>query len=496
MPRAAAVAAAALAVGGAVGAQAAQSSGPGKITKVGTVDVRKAAAAAGNAPYRPALRNSAASRLVGALEERRNDEPPAPRGGPRGPKPPNVRGLKIASGEAQRGWEGQDIRDTVFSQGFEVEPPDQGLCVGTVGSVTFLWEEVNLSIALYDSQQNQYTPPALGLNALYDLPPAFDPVTQTFGPFLSDPKCYRDADTGRWFHTVLELDVDPATGDLTGGANTLLAVSASTDPLGPYTVYRIDATLPSCVLCLGDQPLLGADANGIYISTAEYDLDPPAGSPGFFGAQIYAIDKQALVSGAAAPTVVHIQTGTQFTGTVQPATTPSGRYETAQGGTEYFMSAQDCEPPSCNVDPDSLENTIHVWALTNTSSLRVATPGLHLLDRTLSSQVYGQPVPQRQKPGLRPLGESLGLPVPEVEANDARMNQVVYAAGRLWGGFNTIVRPGPRDGVAWFSVTPSVSAAAVNGTIARQGYVAGKDKGSFVTFPSIGVNDAGQGVIA
>ena len=353
----------------------------------------------------------------------------------------------------QTGFEGLDIRDTVFSQGFEVEPPDQGLCGGTFGATTFLWEEVNLAIGLFDTQQNQYTPPALGLNVLYGVLPAFDSDTGQFGPFLSDPKCYFDPDTGHWFHTVLEADVDPASGDLTGGANTLLAVSQTRDPLGPYAVYAIDASHADCTLCIGDQPLLGADANGVYISTAEYDLAPPEGSPGFFGAQIYAIDKRALASGGT-PNVVHLELGTQFTGTVQPATAPSGRYETAQSGTEYFMSAQDCEPPDCHVDPDSLENTIHVWALTHTATLQSTHPDLRLFDRTVKSEVYGQPVPQRQKPGPHPLGESHNEPVPPVESNDARMNQVVFAGGRLWGGVNTIAMPGPRDGIAWFSADP------------------------------------------
>jgi hypothetical protein len=85
---------------------------------------------------------------------------------------------------------------------------------------------------------------------------------------------------------------------------------------------------------------------------------------------------------------------------------------------------------------------------------------------------------------------------PEIEANDARMNQVVYAAGRLWGGVNTRVAPGDRDGIAWFQVKPRVSAKSVAGRIARQGYVAAKEDATFLTFPSIGVNDAGRGVVA
>ena len=264
---------------------------PSGIKKLGTVNVREAAAAAKHAQYRPALRNLPAAKQFAALEERRNAEGAALRKPAPALQPPTVAGQRITSNEVQTGFEGLDIRDTVFSQGFEVEPPDQGLCGGTFGPTTFLWEEVNLAIGLFDTQQNQYTPPALGLNVLYGVPPAFDAGTGKFGPFLSDPKCYFDPDTGRWFHTVLEADVDPASGDLTGGANTLLAVSQTRDPLGPYTVYAIDASHAGCTLCIGDQPLLGADANGLYISTAEYDLAPPAGSPGFFGAQIYAIDK-------------------------------------------------------------------------------------------------------------------------------------------------------------------------------------------------------------
>jgi hypothetical protein len=489
----AATGAAALALCVSAPAQAAGTTAP--IKKLGTVDVRAAAAAAKHAPYRPAARNYPAAEQFAELEERRFGEESALRKAAPKLKPPNIAGQKITNNEINTGFEGLDIRDTVFSQGFEVEPPDQGLCGGKFGSTTFLWEEVNLAIGLFDTNQGQYTPPGLGLNVLYGVGPAFDPNTGEFGPFLSDPKCYFDTDTGHWFHSVLEADVDPETGALTGGANTLLAVSQTRDPLGPYTIYAIDASHADCTLCIGDQPLIGADANGFYVSTAEYDLAPPAGSPGFFGAQIYAIDKQALAAGGT-PNVVHIETGTQFTGTVQPATTPSGRFETAQSGTEYFMSAQDCEPPDCHVDEDSLENTIHVWALTHTATLRNATPNLRLFDRTVNSEVYGQPVPQRQKNGPHPLGESHNEPVPPVESNDARMNQVVFAAGRLWGGVNTIAMPGPRDGIAWFSVTPSVSANGVRADITRQGYVAGKDRASFLSFPSIGVNDNGNGVIA
>jgi hypothetical protein len=84
--------------------------------------------------------------------------------------------------------------------------------------------------------------------------------------------------------------------------------------------------------------------------------------------------------------------------------------------------------------------------------------------------------------------------VPPVTANDSRMNQVVFADGYLWSGINTIVAPGPRDGVAYFIVKPSVSAGQVGGVIHAQGYVAAAN--TFLSFPSIGVADSGRGVIA
>jgi len=83
-----------------------------------------------------------------------------------------------------------------------------------------------------------------------------------------------------------------------------------------------------------------------------------------------------------------------------------------------------------------------------------------------------------------------------LNTNDDRINQVVYADGKLWSGLNTAVAAnGPtRPGIAWLVVTPSVSGGAVDGAVTRQGYIAlPRDT---VMFPSIGVNAAGKGVVA
>jgi hypothetical protein len=500
-------------VGGLLGAASAGTQQSGQTTaagqgavaqRVGTTDVRAIAAKGARAGAALSGARTPDPAEFGAwISEGKKEE--ATGSGSSGPPRPSPRNRALVSRENHRGWEGLDHTDQRLAAGgnqFSLEPPDQGLCVGNVSpnGPEFgpeVVESVNDALTFYDASSNQFTP-AISLSEFYGLPPTIDRTTGTFGPFVSDPKCYFDADTQRWFHTVLVISTDPTTGDLQAPSFVYFAVSTSAEALGSYFIYRIDATNPqhpNCP-CFGDQPLLGADKYGFYISTAEYDLDPFGGN--FNGPQIYAFSKAALEAGSIGPVVhldglTHVVRG-RTTGTVQPAISPDSAFETANNGTEYFLSAYDClAAEACAIAPGQF-NKITIWALTNTQSLTTASPDVHLSLRDLTSEVYGTPVPQRQRPGPRPLGSLVGEPLPIVEANDSRMNQVVFADGLLWSGLNTIVAPGPRDGIAFFIVRPSVSGGQVGGTIRRQGYVA--VAGAFLSFPSVGVNGAGRGVVA
>jgi hypothetical protein len=409
------------------------------------------------------------------------------------------------------GWEGIDHVDQRFVAGngnqFSLEPPDQGLCGGTTTSPNGpadgveVMEAVNDAISFYDSTSHQFLRP-ISLSEFFGLPPTINRTTGEFGPFLSDPKCYFDVETGRWFVTMLEIGQDPVTGAFTNEANTYLAVSASSEMLDGYYIYTIDALdedHAGCP-CFGDQPLIGADQYGFYVNTSEYALDCfTGGGCAFNGPQIYAIDKAALEAGSATPNAVHFSGIThtlngRTTGTVQPATTPSGVYDTSAGGTEYFLSGYDCVPvPGCPVAGGAFSG-ITIWAITNTSSLP-GSPALTLSLKDLNTSSYATPVAQNQKDGPAPLAEEIGEPVGHPTANDSRMNQVVLADGYLWGAINTEVNPGPRDGIQYFIVSPSTTGGGlVAGSIHKQGYVSGV--GSFLSFPSIGVTDEGLGIIA
>jgi hypothetical protein len=406
------------------------------------------------------------------------------------PVPSNTPMTKSTAGFT--GFDGINHRDQRLAGGgnqFSLEPPDQGLCVGN----GFVLESVNDALQIYNTSGAPQPPGVVTLSQFYGLPPTINRTTLVFGPFLSDPKCYYDPDTGRWFHSILEIDQSPQTGAFQQHAAVLLAVSTSGDPTGTWNLYEIDATdagHANCP-CFGDQPLIGADQYGFYVSTAEYDLKPFGGH--FNGPQIYAMDKVALKNGSL-PTVVHIANLGDSSGTVQPATSPNGVYRTTDNGTEFFMSGYDTLPPDGRLRPGQFDK-LDVWGLINTQTLTAATPSVALSKVTLDSEVYGQPPPQFQMDGTRPLGESLGEPNPPIESNDDRMNQVVFAADKLWGGINTIIggEAVPRAGIGWFIVTPGISAGLVTATIAQQGYIAVAK--SHVSFPSIGVNDAGQGAV-
>ncbi|HTD44288.1 MAG TPA: hypothetical protein VK687_08915 [Bryobacteraceae bacterium] len=376
---------------------------------------------------------------------------------------------------------------------FSTEPPDQGLAVGG----GYVLETVNSAVALYSATTGALLAGPIGINEFFGLPPAIlRPAPFVFGPDVTDPRVYYDSTTGRWFLTAGEIDRNSATGQFAspGHSSVLIAVSTTSSPLF-YNLFALDTTDDTgtpdhagCP-CLADQPLIGADANGFYVSTNEF----PIFGPGFNGAQIYAMSKAALAAGVLPPSVVHfsglpLAEGPAYS--VQPATVPpGGSFATTNGGIEYFLSALDFTA--------TLDNRIAVWALTNTSSLTSVTPSVVLSSLVISSEVYGQPPDAQQQPGPTPLADSLKEHLELLAANDDRMQQTVFAGGYLWSALNSVVKTpnGPvRVGSAYFIVTPSVSAGGVlSATIANQGYVSVNQEN--LLFPSIGVNAAGKGVV-
>ena len=396
---------------------------------------------------------------------------------------------------------------------FSIEPPDQGLCAGN----GYVMESVNDVLRVWDTNGNALKG-VTALNTFYHYPAAINRATGIRGPFVTDPSCYFDGQTQRWFQIVLTLDVVPTTGADTGGNHLDLAVSQTADPTGTWNLYSIPSSddgsqgQPSHTNCpcLGDYPHIGADANGFYITTNEY----PFFANGFNGAQLYAISKRALAAGATSPTVVHFDTLSVAGNpgfTVIPAISTDGQFATAQNGSEYFLSSMaGTEANNLN----GIDNRLGLWTLTNTASLDSDTPALALQSRSMPSEVYGTPPPSNQKTGDFPLGQCLNTPAcattfllgrpdpyTETEAaldsSDTRMMQVTYVNGNLFGALDTVVNVGGADeaGIAWFEVHPNVTGnGTVVGNPVAQGYVAVANNN--ITYPALAVLPSGKGVMA
>ena len=415
---------------------------------------------------------------------------------------------------------------------FSVEPPDQGLCVGN----GFVLEVVNDVLRVYDTSGNPLTG-VVDLNTFYGYAAAINRSTGAIGPEVTDPSCYFDPGTQRWFVVVLTLDRVGTKSRLAGSNHLDLAVSTSSSPLGSFVIYRLpvqdDGTqgTPNHLCaggpCLGDYPHMGADANGIYLTTNEFNFS----APGFRGSQIYALSKQALVSGAAAVSVSQFDTaGFLLDGspghTVWPAITPVSAYATSAGGTEYFLSSV------AVFSTTSTDNRLRIWALSNTQSLDTASPFLALNSSVIPVNTYGRPPRADQKAGDFPLGQcindtttsitSITSPGPpfagcwralfvtepahtevesnHVDANDSRIQQVVFANGKLWAALDTAVTlptatgSQTKAGIAYFVIHPTSTPTTVSGSIILQGDLALADNN--LTYPAVGVTDSGRGVIA
>ena len=367
------------------------------------------------------------------------------------------------------GFAGVSALDSFSAAGFDVEPPDQGLCVGG-GHVL---DTVNVAQSVYSTSGTLESGPTY-LNTFFNEDPAV---------FQSDPRCYYDPATQRWFVEVL-------MSDLSSYSRIDLAVSKTSDPNGPYYQYRIDNTNAGqggCP-CFGDQPLVAVDGNGVYLSANMYDMNS---LKTYKGAFLFALDKTALEAGTL-PRVVQVAVpNTTPAGSrpssVVPAQSPTGAAATAANGTEYFLSG--------NSFNTGTQHSITAWALSGTATLASAHPSLTLSAVSLNSETYSVPDKLTQPNGPIPLGSSLfgATTVGALNADDDRMEGVEYQGGRLWGALNTDVNGVP--GLAWFVVNAAGGGSSFAASMLNQGFLTGAGQLG-LAYPSFGVTPSGTAVMA
>jgi hypothetical protein len=437
---------------------------------------------------------------------------------------------------------------------FSLEPPDQGLCVGNGYVVEATNDVINVyntsgqSVLPDNTATNivagfpRNVNHAVDLNSFYGYAPAINRSTGVFGPEITDPSCLYDAATGRFFVVVLTLERNPTSGAFTTVNHLDIAVSQTSNPTGTWNIYRVDVTNDGTNTgganpgpFLGDYPHIGADANGFYVTTNAY----PWCCNGFSGAQVYAFSKAQLAAGAANVTMQHIDTSgmvnapseagsTQPGFTLWPSQSPgSSQFNLANNGTEHFLSsnaADEAQKPVSGSAGTRTSNQLVVWTLTNTASLNTASPAVSLSNKLLTVGQYGVP-PKQQQPGSGtapttdvPQGYCLNNEttllfnaqsgcwkllvgatahaagaevVARPDSNDTRMQQVMYANGKLWGALDTALNPdggAQRAGIAWYIVNPTTPKIVLSGYLGASGHD--------FTYPAIGVAASGRGLMA
>ena len=430
-------------------------------------------------------------------------------------------------------FNGLTHRDQRLANGgnqFSEEPPDQGLCVG--GGFTV--EAVNSVVRVYSSASGAALTGVQDLNTFFRYPAAINRATGAFGPDVIDPVCHYDPDNNRFMLAITTLYHVGTTSAFNGKNSIDLAVSNTGDPRGAWTIYHVPAQndgtdgTPNhgCTLdgttpgpCFQDYPHIGGDANGVYITTNEYDLFGPS----FNAAQVFAFSKAQLAAHPSSLTLtlvenLNVDGSPGFT--VWPATSPAGQYSSEANGTEYFLSSIAGDGSETG-NPTGTARRIGMWALTNTASLNSSTPALGITSRLTNSETYVFPPKSDQKPGDIPLGQCINdttIETPfgtgcwqllfvnepahnEVEShldsNDTRMQQTWYVNGTLWGALDTAVQVGGelKAGIAWFAVSPKINGSGkIEGSVKQQGYLALADNN--LTYPAIAMAPNGQGVIA
>ena len=334
--------------------------------------------------------------------------------------------------------------------GAQFQPPDQGLCEGN----GFVLEPVNSAYTVYTTSGHAILGP-FNVNDMFN---------EGAAEFTSDPRCYYEAASHTWFALILFL----SGGGAGNQSHFDLAVNTSGDPTLAWNEYRIDTTDAGgngCP-CFGDQPLFGVDQYNIYVSTNEFSILGPQ----FNGAQIYALDKTALLTAAPA-TVVHWSApniGGAQAASVQPATsngTPDA---------EYLLNS---------LDPNGTGDTrIGVWAITHRDIHHGQAPVLSSV--VLSSEAYALPVPTIQKGSATPL-----------DPGDDRMQQTQWVGGSVYGELTTALTAGHdptmRDGAAWFDVQPTLTGGVIGRAhMAKQGYVA--SAGNDLLYPALAADAQGR----
>ena len=360
---------------------------------------------------------------------------------------------------------------------------------------------------------------AVDLNSFFGYAPAINRTTGVRAQFVTDPSCLYDAATQRFFVVVLTLETFP-NGAFTHVNHLDIAVSQTSNPTGAWNIYRFDVTNDGTNTggvnpgpYLGDYPHIGADANGFYITTNAYPwccngfcrrtdlraLEDAAGRGrrerddaahrhlghgqcserrGLDAARLHGLAGTVARNG-----LVRV---VKRRNRVLPQLERGGRSDTSDDGYGW----QPHVDPGRGLDADQHVVAEHRDAESQPQQQGARGEPVRRYRRRCVSPAPGRApgtdVPQgfcinnTTTPTIAGVGcWRLLFTAPEPahnevistpDSNDTRMQQVMYANGKLWGALDSAVTVGGpnRAGIAYYVINPSAGKLVAPGPAGRR----------------------------
>ena len=271
--------------------------------------------------------------------------------------------------------------------GVAANPPDVSVAVGP----NHIMESVNSVFGIYSKPQGTL----LRVTALN----TFFKVGATH--FVFDPKVLYDASSQRWF---------ASTGDCPLGVFSCnpsvvrIAVSTSSDPTQPWTMYSVNAPTND----FADQPIFGISDNVAVVTVNDFSGGP---SGSFLGAQYWVFNKSQMVSGVS-------NVSNQTIGPDSTLFSVHPVQSLASTTTQYMVTSVNAVFNTTGKPA----NTIELFSITGTPpNISVTTTNFSV------STISPPPISQSSQPCCF---------ANNINVDDARVTTAVWESGKLWLGLN------------------------------------------------------------
>lgn len=348
--------------------------------------------------------------------------------------------------------------DSFNANGFVLEPPDQGLCVGNLnlgkGVQKVVWPFVNDVAEITATDGTRLAGP-LNLNQFFG-----EPANEG----MSDPRCTFDNGSQAFYFVVLAIDPS-------GNTHTDLVSITSAFAENEIQLDTTEATNAAggCP-CFGDQPKLGIDSTNVYTTDDQFSNASGAET----GDTLFIVSKSDLLNHA---TMVHSAEFVNLALNGIPVLALQPAVTIGRSSHEFLLNSFPFDAQGNNI---ATSHMLGLWSVGDPDDVSQGqTPTLSAT--TINSPTYAFPVAAQTTNGHALAAMS----------SDDRMQNVEFVNGVLFGALASAVNVRgdsvTRDGASWFAVLPIAFGAHLFGVVVDHSVVTAPK--AFILDPAIVVTN-------